>query len=134
MNGLKEVVDLHQFFEDWFGGRIAPTEENFRRFSGVHPASFQLVSPDGNTLDAGPLVERLRKAHNTRPGFRLWIEKAVQRPLSTELCLVTYEEWQESDGHVTARVSSATLQRREGAPNGLEWLHVHETWRDLSKG
>ena len=46
-----------------------------------------------------------------------------------ELALATYEEWQEIDGKINARLSTVLLRAKADAPNGVEWLHVHETWR-----
>ena len=61
------------------------------------------------------------------PPFRIWIEGFQLRLVSGNLALATYEEWQEVEGQVTARLSSALFQRKENTPNGLVWLHVHET-------
>jgi hypothetical protein len=45
-----------------------------------------------------------------------------------DILLVTYEEWQQSGDQTTARLSTALFRDKPDAPNGLEWLHVHETW------
>ena len=33
-----------------------------------------------------------------------------------------------ADGTITGRVSTAVFRERADTPNGLAWLHVHETW------
>lgn len=45
-----------------------------------------------------------------------------------DIALVTYEESQSRDGDKRVLFSSALFRDKEGTPNGLEWLHVHETW------
>ena len=40
----------------------------------------------------------------------------------------TYEEWQEQAEFVTGRLSTVVFVVDDGAPNGLRWEHVHETW------
>ncbi|MFX0092506.1 MAG: hypothetical protein ACFFBD_12150 [Candidatus Hodarchaeota archaeon] len=42
--------------------------------------------------------------------------------------MTTYEEWQEIDGQTIARLSTALFRKCFDAPNGVEWLHAHETW------
>ena len=42
--------------------------------------------------------------------------------------LVMYEEWHSLKGEESARLSTVLFEKRAGAPNGVAWLHVHETW------
>ena len=43
-------------------------------------------------------------------------------------CVGTYEEWQESGGLQSARLSSILFRRNDALRNGFEWVHLHETW------
>lgn len=128
----EEVVDLHRFFEGWFRGAVESTDENFSQLERSLGAQFTLISPDGRTSERASLVAGLRSAHGSHQSddsdFRIWIENVTVRPLSAELILVTYEEWQEIEGSTTARLSTAVLQSRTGRTGQFEWLHVHETW------
>lgn len=124
-----EVVALHQFFTDWFCGRLPATDESFARCEQALDASFQLISPRG-ALDArAPLLASIRRAHGRRADFRIWIEDFAWRPLiAGQLGLATYVEWQEADGQISSRMSTATMAADSSAPGGVVWLHVHETW------
>ena len=129
----KEVVELHQFFQAWFGGVLTNDDDSLRRFGGVLAEGFLIVPPSGAATEREPLIERLRGAHGSwatgseRPG-RIWIEKLRVRRSVEDWAIVTYEEWQEVGGETRGRISTAVFGRREGTPNGVEWLHVHETW------
>ena len=128
----REVIELHQFFEDWFNGSLPPMEEPFRRFDSVMAPGFMIISPNGERTERGELVSRLREAHgiwrqNSRPG-RIWIENLQVRHQVGNQAMVIYEEWQEIEGEARGRLSTAVLQQHSGAPNGLQWLHVHEVW------
>ena len=128
----KEVVELHRFFQDWFNGALPPTEEAFRRFDAVMADRFMIISPEGVPAEREELVERLRQAHGFwrqtgQPG-RIWIENLRVRHQVGQQVMVLYEEWQEIEGESRGRLSTAVLQRRDGTPNGVEWLHVHEVW------
>jgi hypothetical protein len=128
----KEVVELHQFFEEWFNGVLPPTDEAFRRFEVVMAERFMIISPEGVTTERQELAERLRQAHGIwrrtgRPG-RIWIENLRVRHRVGQQAMVLYEEWQEIDGETRGRLSTAVLQQRTATPNGVEWLHLHEVW------
>jgi hypothetical protein len=127
-----EVVELHQFFQDWFNATLAPSEDEFRRFSSVMAERFVIISPNGELTERDELLERLRAAHGiwaemSRPG-RIWIENLQVRHQVGDQILVLYEEWQEIEGESRGRLSTALFRRREDAPNGVEWVHVHEVW------
>lgn len=128
----EEVHELHQFFQDWFNAVLPPTEDAFQRFESVMAERFLIISPEGVLTEREELVDRLRDAHgiwrqNSQPG-RIWIENLQVRHVVGAQAMVLYEEWQEIEGEVRGRLSTAILQGLEGTPNGVEWLHVHEVW------
>ncbi len=123
-----EIEGLHQFFEDWGAGRMTRSQTNFARFSGVTAPDFHLVSPSGTMVDYAQVEAWIWEMHNTRPDWRLWVEAVQVTAQRAGLWIVTYEEWQESPAGRTVRFSSALLEAASATPNGLRWLHVHETW------
>jgi hypothetical protein len=131
VNCKDEVIQLHEFFEAWLGGALVKTQTNYERMTAVMNPEFQIISPDGKVTVYEPLLADLWQAHDSRPGFRLWVKEVAVRLLSPQLALATYEEWQEIEGKVTARVSTAVFRQKNNTPNGVEWLHVHETWLEI---
>ena len=126
---LAEVDDLHSFFVAWMGGEA---EADFARCEAALGPGFQIVEPDGTVIDRDPLLGALASAKGKhrdaeRP-FDIRIENSRARTVSDTLCLVTYVERQTVRGRETARRSTALFRKRAGGPNGVEWLHVHETW------
>jgi hypothetical protein len=124
----REIEELHHFFQEWFAGVIPQTEEHFVRVTAVLDPHFTLVGPDGRLNNYATVIGWLRAGCGSRPGFRLWTEQITLRHQEGELLLATYEEGQAVNGKLNRRLSSVLFRRRAGAPNGLEWLHVHETW------
>lgn len=131
----QEVVDLHRFFQEWFRGELPKTDAAFERFAGVMNGSFHIVSPAGRKTAIEPLKKGLHGAHGSwssasveSPGSKIWIENMHFQKLSDDLGFVTYEEWQIKDGPAKGRLSTAIFERDSQAPNGVRWLHVHETW------
>ena len=127
----QEVVELHQFFQDWFNGILEASDESFARFADVIDEDFVIVQPNGEMTARGPLVDRLRKSHGSRKEggqIRIWIENYRLHRSAGDLAVVTYEEWQDLGGEVRGRLSTAVFGRREEMPNGVVWLHLHEVW------
>lgn len=123
-----EVTELHRFFVEWMTAAVPRRAEVFSRAGNVFAPEFLIVSPRGSATARGQLIIELEGAHGARPGFEIWIENYQCRRVLGDLCLVTYEEWQRLNGETTGRLSSALFRRQDAAPNGVEWLHVHETW------
>lgn len=131
-DAIAEVEALHAFFEAWFLGRIGDDDASFARLGRALAEDFTMITPDGATIGRAQVLGGLRTMHGahggSNPPFRIEIREARARPLGADACLVTYEEWQTLEGAVRRRASTAVLARRADAPDGLRWLHVHETW------
>jgi hypothetical protein len=123
-----EIVELHGFFQGWLGGTLPPTDAAFARLADATDSEFILITPAGEVIRRQLLLSQLRAAHASRPDWRMWIERAQLRCQSGDLTVATYEEWQQAGDTTTMRISTAVFRNRRGAPHGLAWLHVHETW------
>ena len=124
----KEVNDLHDFFVEWMGAKVERNDNVFARFSATVGDGFTLIGPDGDMAEREALEPELEATYGARPDFKIWIKNCQCKYVSDNQCLITYEEWQDIAGVGSSRLSSALFGLREGAPNGVEWLHVHETW------
>jgi hypothetical protein len=124
-----EIVELHDFFQGWLTGSLPATDEAYARLVDTTAQEFLLITPDGGRMLRERLLPELRAGHGSRLGWQMWVENAELRFRGAELVVATYEEWQRhADGATTARLSTAVFRERAGTPNGLAWLHVHETW------
>lgn len=123
----KEVAELHEFFQDWFTGKLPDTDEEFERFPSVMNESFHIVSPSGIITSSDQILALVRSAHNSGE-ILIWIENHTHLMTLGDIALITYEESQSREGDKRVLFSSALFREKEGTPNGLEWLHVHETW------
>lgn len=126
---LQEIDELHRFFEAWFAGRLPATSESFARVDVALSEDFEIVGPSGDLSARGPLLERLRAAHGVDDALRIRVENGRVRTLEPGgLLLAVYEEWHETEDGPRGRLSSALFRPWPETPNGLQWLHVHETW------
>ncbi len=117
----REVRELHEFFERWYTGTAAPSEIN--RLNVLDP-SFVMIAPDGRSLSADAVRSSIVSIYGQR-AMGIEIRNVT---VNREGGFGTYEEWQTFEGAVTGRVSTAVMVPSPDAPNGLRWIHLHETW------
>ncbi len=74
------------------------------------------------------MSQTANRAENGSPGWVARVSSSSSRAVGDVLVLVTYQEHQTTAGDRLGWQSSALFRAREGRPNGVEWLHVHETY------
>jgi len=127
-----EIVELHSFFQDWFNGKLEKNEKMFQRFPSVLDDKFELITPSGQKLTRDEILKIVWNSYATRANsdnpMNIWIENFNYKQISEGLFLVTYEEWHKIDVNNTGRLSTAIFQKSDNKFNGINWVHVHETW------
>ena len=123
----KELDELHRFFAEWLTGGC---EEDLGRCESALAKDFEIVWPAGNRMKRHELLDALKERYGIHDGrtFRISIENVSGRMVGEGIYLLSYEEWQQTDEGRRGRQSTALLRHRDDAPNGVEWVHVHETW------
>ena len=129
----REVIELHDFFQAWLEGSTPQTESVFRRFTDVNDPAFLLIGPHGRAIDLAAAHRWIWEAWKTRPNSRLWTEAHTLRYSTTEMAVMTYHELQLNDGVPSRRLSTVVFRQEPAAPNGLVWVHVHETWMETER-
>lgn len=125
-----EVVELHRFFQDWFNAELTNDEASFSRFEGVIAADFEIIGPEGRRVEREALMPVLRGGYgrSLEADFTIEVRNVRSRTVADGMVVVTYEEHQTTDGATRNWLSSALFRAREGTPNGVEWVHVQETY------
>ena len=131
----QEIIELHQFFQTWFCGQVEDSDQGFGRFARVIAEDFSIISPTGSINHREAILGMVRSSYGSwqNGNGRIWIENVVTRWQDGDMCLLTYEEWQEIDEHITARLSSVLFREKFATPHGVEWVHLHETWLPTSE-
>ncbi len=126
---------MHRFFEAWFRGGFSDRERGFERFTGVMDSGFVMVSPKGTAVGLDALCAGLRGAFGSwGAGDSIEVSEVTLRHAHADLVLLTYVETQRTPDKETARLSTVLMRQREATPNGVQWLHVHETWQPGKAG
>jgi hypothetical protein len=92
----KEVVDMHDFFTEWYTGLLTEDNETFRRFSdGMHHA-VTFVGTDGDVVSKNGLIDWIKAAYRSHEPncFSIEIKNFNYIAGSGGLHILTYEEWQ----------------------------------------
>jgi len=116
-----EVRELHAFFGRWYSGAASRSE--FSRLD-VLAEAFLMIGPDGRTANVVEVRDMIRASYGLR-SIDFMIKNVSVR---LDAPIGTYEEWQTDSGVTTGRLSTAVMEPAPHQPNGLQWVHLHETW------
>lgn len=128
-----EIDRLHVFLQGWIGGTLPRDAGLFDRdFAAVFDPDFWMLPPDGGAMDRDRVLAAIEGAHGANAGLRIRIRNAALRGAGGDLVAAAYEEHQRGASRAVApdhaRRSTVLFRRDPGAPHGLAWLHLHETW------
>ncbi len=124
MNWKREIEELHDFFESYLGG----PETSLARAERVLDDSFVIIGPEGDRRNRTETLAALTDGQGKVAGL---VIKTTDHHLiheANDLVIAGYIERQWVGDDATKRWSTATFQANPGTPNGLTWLHLHETW------
>lgn len=126
------MVELHDFFVAWVNGELPNTDEALARFADALDPRFAMVAPSGELALGAAVVASVRPGHGRADSDApagIEIRNVNGRSIADGLAVVTYEEWHFAGAAMSnARISSAVFVEAPDAPNGVAWLHLHETW------
>lgn len=132
----KEILDLHAFFVKWFRGEVEKTEANFAHLRLRFLPQFVIYFPSGYICSLEDFLTMVYNNHSGRKpvgeAYNIFIDQFLVRwkSVDEQTVLCTYEERQiVKDVEEYIRLSSAWFIRDNNAPNGVQWLHIHESWK-----
>lgn len=130
MNALErvrnEIIDLHDFFTEWFNGTVDRNQLEPRFLSRLDK-NVAFIPPEGRVVGGDGLKVLFEKGYGSNSEFRIQIRDVKIRHRIGDTVLATYTEWQTGAVHSAkannARVTSVLMEI--GPP--VRWLHIHET-------
>lgn len=122
-----EIVDLHDFFTEWFNGTADRDQLEPLFLSRMHK-DLLFIPPEGQVMTADMLKAGFDRGYGSNPEFRIAIRDVDVRYERGDLVLATYTEWQRgaalSASSNNARLTTVLMEL--GEP--VTWLHLQETW------
>ena len=75
-----EIIELHRFFEDWFGGYCENSEDVFaeRLLDRMH-ADFSIILPAGIKLNGADFWPEFTKLYGSNPDFQISIRDVREK-------------------------------------------------------
>lgn len=121
-----EIIDLHDFFMEWFNGTV-DRDQLEPRFLSRLDKDVVFIPPEGSIISGDGLKDSFEKGYGSNTEFRIKIRDVKIRHRVGDAVLATYTEWQTGDVHSSkannARITSVLMEI--GPP--IRWLHIHET-------
>ena len=123
----RAIVELHQFFEDLFLGRV----ESLNRAEQALDASFTMAGPHGTRTSRAEVLSQLEAGYNQTDELSIGIEQPLLIADDDKIIVAEYIEVHElPNGQRNRRRSTVVFRIDPEGPNGLRWLRVHETFID----
>lgn len=126
------ILDIHEFFTEWVGGRCANDPEIFRK-RALDRISDGLVAvfPAGRMFGKKDFEGYMTGIYGSNPDFRIKIRDIRVNHRSDGMAVVNYQEWQrnarDSDEPNNGRITTMVVGEKPSG-EGVEILQVHETW------
>ena len=123
----KEIVDLHDFFTEWFNGTVE-RDQLEPRFLSRLDENVVFIPPEGHIMTGDMLKGGFDRGYGANKGFRTQIRDVTIRNEFGDLVMATYTEWQTGAANSAeknnARLSSVLMK----ITDPVTWLHIQETW------
>lgn len=130
MDWEREIVELHEFFEAYFLAEVHSTD----RFESVLEPDFTMIGPTGDVSDRGQVIDAVRAGHGHTSSLSIAISDAELLAERPGLVVARYVETHHLADRSNHRITTVAFTARDDMPNGVAWLHAHETWLDRGIG
>lgn len=125
-NWKREITEVHKVFESYFLG----TSNDLSRVEAVLADDFTFVGPDANSTNRAGTIAALVAGYSHTESLTIRIADARLVLETDALTVAEYVEEHVLTERTNRRFSTVIFSRAPGAPNGLLWRRVHETWID----
>lgn len=121
-----EIIEMEAFLEKWIRGE-ADLGAGLQRLADVLAEGFSIIASTGEVLRRNELLAYMENQHATDPGTVRWVENVRPGYSGGGVRVAIFDEWLVRDGKRKGNLISAVFYETSNAPNGVEWLHIHES-------
>ena len=126
MEWEREIIELHDFFQAYFLAKI----DSIDRFVATLEPDFTMIGPDGHLSDRSQVVEAVRAGHGHTDSLEILTSDHTLLAARAGLIVARYVETHHLAARSNRRITTVVFAERTDRPNGVGWLHAHETWLD----
>ena len=121
---LREVTELHDYFEAYFLGEVAGLD----RVEAALAPDFTMVGPGGTTSSRPETITMIASGHAHTNSLKMTITEPdllFEDDASLVAAYVENQQWADASNQ---RLTTVVFTKDDSAPNGLLWRRIHETW------
>ncbi|MEM7092841.1 MAG: DUF4440 domain-containing protein [Actinomycetota bacterium] len=127
----REIVELHQFFEDLFLGKT----ESIDRAEQALDADFTMAGPYGAVADRSTVLAQLQAGIAHTQQLTISVPHAQLLIETDDLVVAEYIEVHDLRGDRTNERRTTVIFRKDPeAPNGVRWARAQETFIEATSG
>ena len=125
----KEIVQIHQYFENWYNGSCSKDDAEFDlNVSNRFCDNFKIVMPDGTLYQKNEILSVIKDGFGTSRDFKIEIKMISAEAIEKDIFLALYEEWHTEPGsNKEGRIAAVILKKNDQCLLGFEWVHCHES-------
>jgi hypothetical protein len=127
-NAIAEIVTLHEFFQDWYRGKVEDTDDTFDRLMTAMHADFKIVVPDASVFDREQIASIVRAQHKADPEASFSIEDISIVSRQRDIVICQYTERRSLGDQYDLIKCTAVFKHDRWAPNNVQWLALQETF------
>jgi hypothetical protein len=125
MDWQAEIIELHDFFEDYFLGKTS----SLARAETAFGPKFTFVGPNAETRNRASVIQMLADGHAHTQDLTITTTDHHLLLETPEAIVATYIEHHEhNEGQPNHRLTTVVFVPDPNAPNGLLWHRAQETW------
>lgn len=124
-----EIDELHAFFEAYFLGRL--DRADIGRVERALARDFTMLGPNGTEADRTATLSTIENGHAHTDSLEITVTEHRLIVSTDEHVVATYVENHTLADRTNHRVATVVFVRDPDGPNGLRWVRVQETWRDV---
>lgn len=124
------VVEYLLLMEQWLKAVVENTDAVFNRLKASLAPDASYVHAYGIITNPHEEIDTMRELHGVKKNkpFFIWVDRIRIEQLSDTMYLARFDKWEKSSSGLSCAITTALLQTKSDAPNGLLWKLIHETW------
>ena len=120
----KEIRELLSFLASYHNASI-PDDVN--RLETCFSDNMYLISVSGRKIAKHELIKGIKLSYGSTKEASYWAENTTIEELGEGYYLAIFTEHRKTKGTTNSRISTSIFVPNQNAPNGVQWLHIHDT-------
>jgi len=121
------------FYERWRRAEVQKSEQSMQKLRlSFYPLGI-IVHPSGFEQPLHQYMDGVERSYGDKQGtkFRVWLDRVSSAQIGVDIWLVKFDKWELSGEERECCLTTVLLgSKQTEVPDGLIWMHVHQTLLD----